>query len=406
MKQPISSKIFSALAQNKQGFFLLNMSSKQQQKVLANLGEKEIADMLSFLDPSQATDILQKIFDTQKREAIIDSLNRDLQEKVSFLFGFAPNTAGGMMDVNYIEVDIDETFDQVKKRVILYEKNTGKIPTILVMKNGILKGELSHRVFILHPRSKTQKIKNSFHVLPTLHHSHGSEKVLETLKHFEHKRIAVLDEKESVLGIIYADDIIRLLQKENSTGLYNFAGVKDEEDVFDSVFSKVQHRYKWLVINLGTAYLAAWVVSLFADTLSKFVLLAAYMPIVAGMGGNAATQTLAVMVRSLALGEIELKNCGRALLNEVGAGFINGLLNGVIVAFIAILWNHSALLGLVTACAMIFNLVVAGFFGAIIPLVMKRFGKDPATSATIFITTATDVLGFFVFLGLATILLK
>lgn len=406
MNQSLNTKVFSSLAQNKQGFFLLHISTKTQQKILMALSEKEIADMLSFLDPSQATDILQKILDTQKREAVIAYLNKDLQEKVSFLFGFAPNTAGGMMDINYIEVDIDATFDQVKKRVISYEKNTGKIPTILVMKNGILKGELSHHSFILHPRSKTQKIKNSLHVLPTLHHSHGSEKVLETLRHLEHKRIAVLDEKESVLGIIYADDIIRLLQKENSTGLYDFAGVKDEEDVFDSIFSKVKHRYKWLVINLGTAYLAAWVVSLFADTLSKFVLLAAYMPIVAGMGGNAATQTLAVMVRSLALGEIELKNCGRALFNEVGAGFINGVLNGLIVAVVAILWNHSPLLGLVTACAMVFNLVVAGFFGAIIPLIMKKFGKDPATSATIFITTATDVLGFFMFLGLATLLLK
>lgn len=328
------------------------------------------------------------------------------QSRQGFLFGFAPSTAGGMMDVNYIEVDIHTTFGEVKKRVLAYEKNNGKIPTILALENGKLTGELSHHVFIFHPpRPTSQRIKGFVHALPTIHYTQGTAQILEILKHHPHKRIAVLDDQENILGIIYADDIIRLLQKQTSADLYGFAGVHEEEDIFDPVRVKVKRRYKWLLLNLATAYLAAWVVSLFSETLDTWVILAAYMPIVAGMGGNAATQTLAVMVRSLALGEIELKNSFRALMPEMGAGFINGTINGAVVAVIAILWNQSPVLGLVTALALVINLIVAGFFGAFIPLLMKRLGKDPATSATIFITTATDVFGFLVFLSLATLFL-
>jgi magnesium transporter len=187
--------------------------------------------------------------------------------------------------------------------------------------------------------------------------------------------------------------------------LYNFAGVSENERVFDSISTKVKHRYKWLILNLCTAFLAASVVGLFEKTLTQMVILAMYMPIVSGMGGNAATQTLAVMVRGITMGEISLKNAYPAILKEVGTGFINGAINGVIVYIVASFWHGNSMLGFVVGVAMVFNLVIAGLFGALVPLVMKFFGKDPATSATIFITTATDVCGFFAFLGLATLVL-
>lgn len=404
--KPLTLESFRALPKSKQGFFLLNTPRRTRDKILQHISDADITKMVNFLDPSQAAQLLQRIKDKKRNEKIISKLNTELQDKVSFLFRFAPNTAGSIMDLNYIEVGKNDSFETIKRRLVAHEKKTGKIPHILAVEDGLLLGEIPQHTLILNPKLKAKTIATSIIPLPSIHHAEKTEKVLETIKHHPHSKVAVIDDDESILGIIYSDDIIRLLQKQSSTGLYDFAGVHDEEDVFDSAFSKVRHRYKWLIINLGTAYMAAWVVSLFADTLSKFVLLAAYMPIVAGMGGNAATQTLAVTVRGLALGEIELKNCGRALLSEVGAGFLNGLINGVIVAIIAVVWNHSPLLGFVTGVAMISNLVVAGFFGALTPLVMKKLGKDPATSATIFITTATDVIGFFVFLGLASILLK
>jgi len=218
-------------------------------------------------------------------------------------------------------------------------------------------------------------------------------------------RIVVLDEDQSIMGVVFTDDVLRALHAQTAQSLYDFAGVSQEEDVHDPVALKVRSRWSWLVINLGTGFLAASVVGLFSSTIERVVVLAAYMPIVAGMGGNAATQTLAVMVRGLAMKEVELATGLRVVLAEIGTGFVNGTINGVIVAVVAGFLNQNPMLGLVTGVAMVFNLMVAGCFGALIPMIMQKLGKDPATSATIFITTCTDVLGFFVFLGLASVLL-
>ena len=199
--------------------------------------------------------------------------------------------------------------------------------------------------------------------------------------------------------------MLQLVEKEQGSSLYNFAGIKQEESVTDTAKNKVRNRYRWLIINLGTAFLAAFTVSLFSNTLDKYVLLAIYMPIVAGMGGNAATQTLAVQVRGISLRQIDLSNAWMSLRNELGAGLVNGIINGIIVFTVVMVVNHDFKIAMVLGLAMIINLLVASTFGTLVPLIMKRLGKDPATSATIFITTATDILGFLAFLGLATIVL-
>jgi magnesium transporter len=178
--------------------------------------------------------------------------------------------------------------------------------------------------------------------------------------------------------------------------------------VLDRPAVKVRSRYRWLILNLGTAFLAAAVVGLFESTIAAVAILAAYMPVVAGMGGNAGTQAMAVTVRGISLGQVSLRTGKRVVANEVVAGAINGLITGVLVAVIAVafsLGEFGIQLGVVIGISMVANLVIAGFFGALTPMVLDRVGYDPATSATIFITTATDVLGFLVFLGLAQVVL-
>jgi len=207
------------------------------------------------------------------------------------------------------------------------------------------------------------------------------------------------------MGVIYSDDLLNIIESQSTNNLRTFAGISEEEDATDSAIQKVKYRYKWLIINLATAFLAAFTIGLFENTIAKLTLLVIYMPIVAGMGGNSGTQTLAIMVRGLTINEINKENTKKIILNEMLAGLINGLINGTIVAIIAILWNQNALLGLIVAISMVVNLIIAGLFGSIIPLIMKKLDKDPASSATIFITTATDVCGFFIFLGLAEIFL-
>ena len=298
---------------------------------------------------------------------------------------------------------IPAKFKDVLNVIHGYEKRTGKFPTILVVKNNHLMGELPGYIFAL--KKKDDKIRRYVEEVPSVKHDKNEKTVIRKFKRHPANKLVVVDSDKNIMGVIYSDDVLRLMNKQSAKELYKSAGVSEEENVHDTAFNKVKYRYKWLILNLATAFLAASVVGLFEDTISSFVLLAAYMPVVAGMGGNAATQTLAVVVMGLALKNIELETARKVVLNEVAAGAVNGLINGVIVTAVAYIFNQNLLLGLITGLAIMVNLMVAGFFGATIPLVMKKLKKDPATSATIFITTATDVFGFLAFLGLATLLL-
>ncbi|MCA9353881.1 magnesium transporter, partial [Candidatus Nomurabacteria bacterium] len=168
------------------------------------------------------------------------------------------------------------------------------------------------------------------------------------------------------MGIIYSDDVLQLIEEKEAATLYDFAGVSSEEGVSDSSARKVKFRYKWLIINLATAFLASFVVSQFESTISEYVLLAVYMPIVAGMGGNAATQTLAVLVRGIALKQISLRTAFKTLKNEVGAGFINGLINGFLVAFVVLVKDHDVKIAIILALAMVINMIVAATFGTLV----------------------------------------
>jgi len=395
--------IFRHLKAGQKREVILRLSKHLRQEIIFKLHEKEIREILELLDPDEATDLLQ-LLPSKKRKRIIKKLNKKLKENISLLLKFDPETAAGLMSIDYILVEADDTIASVANRAKVHEKRTGKFPAILIIKNGCLSGYLP--AFQLGLRQPNEKIAKYYKKIHTVKYNADLKKVLDVFRQYRHSKVVVLGDTGNILGIVYSDDILRALQEKEASSLYNFAGVHKEESVYDSIKRKVSFRYKWLIINLGTAFLAAFTVNLFETTISKYVLLAVYMPIVAGMGGNAATQTMAVLVRGIALKQINLKTMWRTLKNEVGAGFINGLINGLIIVTIVFLKDHNPTIALILALSMIINLMVAGFFGTITPLLMEKLGKDPASSATIFITTATDVLGFFTFLGLATLILK
>ncbi|MFS8159044.1 MAG: magnesium transporter [Candidatus Roizmanbacteria bacterium] len=383
---------------------LSRLLSKQQKLITKDLSDEELTAILAYLDPDTATDMLQELTDEKRAGKLLETLNAQAKEKITFLMRFKPESAGGLMDTNYIQVIPSAVFKDVAEQMERHFERTGKIPTIVVFDELKVLGELPAHVLALFDK-ETEIIK---HLIPlaSISYDAPTEKVIKKFVSNEHNKIIVLDNDGVILGLIYSSDIAHLIDKQKTKGLYDFAGVSGQEDIFDSTSQKVKSRYKWLIINLGTAFLAASTVGLFNDTISKYVLLASYMPIIAGMGGNAATQTLAVMVRAISLDEIDLSNCWGAIRNELGAGLINGVINGIIVAIIATVFNQDVRLGIVTGSALIINMMIAGFFGATIPLILKKMGKDPATSATVFITTATDVLGFMTFLGLATLILR
>jgi magnesium transporter len=204
---------------------------------------------------------------------------------------------------------------------------------------------------------------------------------------------------------VYVDAARKLFGNLPAESLYDFAGVDNSERPFDNIGLKVRNRYRWLILNLFTCYMAGSVVMAFQDTLDTLTILSVYIPIVAGMGGNAATQSFAVMVRGITLGTTTIKNAGPAIWREIGAGIINGIIIGVIVTLISSVWNGGLILGLIVGISLIGVHTVAALAGSYIPLLMKHIGYDPASTSTIFITTVTDVLGIFFLLGLATLFL-
>lgn len=396
-------ELFLELSQTKRVDLLRTLTPHVKKEILKHISLQDLVDLLEALDPDEATDVLQ-ILTNHRREQVLQLLGQELKDSLSKLLEFDPQTAAGLMTLDYVQADVSDNIADVAKKFKLHEQATGRPPVILVMKEDKLVGFLPGHELGFAARS--ERIDKYIKRIPSISYAAKHKDVIATFNKHRHNKVAVKNDNGEVIGIIYSDDILKILQERESSSLYDFAGINTEESVSDPTRLKVKHRYKWLIINLATAFLAAFTVGQFEDTLSKYVLLAVYMPIVAGMGGNAATQTLAVLVRGIALRQIELKTAWKTLRNELGAGFLNGCINAVLVSAIVVLFNHDLKIAFVLAMAMIVNLVVAGFFGTLVPLIMSKLGKDPASSATIFITTATDVLGFLVFLGLATIVLK
>lgn len=376
------------------------LSAQIRQQILSELSLEEVVELLDHLDPQRAQHILARLPSDSRRRRIIERLKNDLYGKVEQFLQFHPRSSISLFHLNYVYLPDTTTIKDTAEIIEKHLSETGKIPVVLVGHNGLLSGEVPLTVLVRERNSS--KLKNHCHPIASIVYNAVRQNVMTLFAENPHKKIAVLDSDGSVLGIIYSDDALDLFGGQPATSLYSFAGVTESERPFDSVVKKITHRYRWLILNLATAFLAAGVVAMFDDIISKYVLLAMYMPIVSGMSGNAATQTLAVMVRGSSIGEITLKNCLPAVWNEVQASFWNGLITGLLVFVIALIFGPDLWMGLVAGVAVLLSLVIGGLFGSVTPLVLKHFGKDPATSATIFISTATDVFGFLFLLGLAS----
>ncbi|WP_123619950.1 magnesium transporter [Halorubrum sp. CSM-61] len=381
-------------------FFSLPESAREA--LVADMSRSQLEAFTDRLDPDEVTDVLGYA-DPETREAVLATLDAERREKIDFLLSFDPESAAGLMNLDYVTVDRSRGFDAVAERVRRFEERTGRVPTILVTDGDELLGELpGAAISVADP--ETERITDHLQETPSVRYDRDDEEVLAVFRQNSERTVAVLDEDGDVLGVIYASDLLRLIDEAAGETLYEFTGVAEEESVLDGPVEKVRRRYKWLVLNLATAFMAAAVVGLFESTIAAVAILAAYMPVVAGMGGNAGTQSMAVTVRGISLGQVSLSTGKRVIANEAIAGAANGVITGALVAVIATAFSYGefgVLLGAVIGVSMVANLVIAGFFGALTPLVLDKLGYDPATSATIFITTATDVLGFFVFLGLA-----
>jgi len=232
------------------------------------------------------------------------------------------------------------------------------------------------------------------------------EEVAQIFARYDLLALPVVDHEDRLVGMVTVDDVVDVLEEEATEDIYHLAQVSPNSQVFAPVKDALRARLPWLYVNLVTAFMASSVVAFFEDTIAAVAMLAVFMPIVAGQGGNAGNQTMTIIVRSLALGEIDVKSAWRAMRHEFVIGIFNGLSLGIMVGLIAWLWQGNATLGLVIGLAMLGNHIVAALAGVLVPTTLKRLGFDPALASSIFVTTATDVMGFALFLGLATLLIR
>jgi magnesium transporter len=372
--------------------------------LLISLHPEKRSEIIEELDYDDATDIISQL-EAHEQQELLEKIDEEDASNIRSLLTYAEDTAGGLMNTDLIKVSIHQTKKEALEEIIRQSEEMEEFYTIYAVdETGILQGILSIKD-VIKARSdvRVQELLNTTFVY--VESGLDQEEVARLISQYNLTSIPVVDRKMKLLGRVTVDDIIDVMEEENTEDILKISGVSEDEELAGNWRDAVKSRLPWLVLNLGTAFLAASVIRHFDGTLKQLTVMSAYMTIIAGMGGNSATQALAVTVRRISLSDLTDKQAYRTVLKEFLVGLINGASNGLIVFGVALLYDGNPMLGLVLFLAMTGNLVVAGLTGASIPLMLKRFGIDPAIASSIIITTFTDCIGFLLPLWLATQLL-
>jgi magnesium transporter len=372
---------------------LRERSAEEIVKLAQELPSDDAAALIDYLPEELSATVLELL---QKRPAGGD---------VGDLLEYAEQTAGRIMNPKVFALAEDMTASEA----ITALQGSRDVEVVFYLyvidARRHLVGVVSlRRLLLVSPDTPLKRIMTTD--LISVRADMDQEEVARLVASYNLLAIPVVDEENKLVGVITVDDVIDVIKDEATEDIYRLAGVSSDERVFTPMRESLRKRFPWLLVNLATAFIAAAVVGLFQNTISAWVALAVFMPIVPGMGGNAATQTLTVIVRGLALGELTWSNARKALLKETAVGIGNGLANGAVAGLVAWLVVGQPALGVLLLVAMIVNLFVAGVAGTLIPLGLKALKIDPALASTVFITTFTDVCGFAAFLGLATMVLR
>jgi magnesium transporter len=396
------------------GEVLLELPENLREDAYTELSIKQLTDAVYELDSDDQTDIIQEIeeYDEVKAKEIYDGLEEEDKKEIDWLKKYENDEAGAYMQTELFSANIFETIgDSIARLKIAKEEDElENIHQVFIIdENKVLLASILLEDLIIFDFSKTyedvlKSDENRFKPF-SVEDDEDIDDVAKKFEKYDLTVVAVTGYQGMLIGRITSDDIIDVIEQNATEQMYQLAGVNEDFEHEDNLINTAKKRALWLFLNLGTAILASLVIGIFDETIQAYVALAILMPIVASMGGNAGTQTLAVMVRQLALGDIELEHSKDAVKKEVFISLFNGLLFAIIMGIIAWIWFDEKLLGLVIGISMIVNLFSAGFFGASIPLVLKKFDIDPAVGSTVLLTTVTDIVGFFSFLMLAKIIL-
>jgi magnesium transporter len=397
-------KIWNLVAIERKGETLTHLNDYIRIQFIESMPTSELVVTTRTMDHDDLADLLPDMPDVVSR-VLLQSMESQHRERLESVLSYPEDSAGGLMNTDTISIRTDISLETVMR----YLRFLGKIPDttdnlIVVNKAGLYQGVLYLSDLLTHdPDDSVASVMNT-----DLAGISAATDQTEVAALFERRDLItapVVDEQGYLIGRITIDDIVDVIRDEGEHTFMSQAGLSEEDDMFAPVFASSKRRAVWLGINLLTALLASTVIGFFQATIEQIVALAVLMPIVASMGGIAGSQTLTLVIRGMALGQLSSKNYRVLLIKEVSVSLINGLLWAVVLAVISGFWFSSEALALVIGIAITINLVIAAFAGVVIPIALDKVGADPALAGGVFLTTITDVIGFFAFLGLASLML-
>jgi len=385
---------------------LAELDEELRPRLIEGLSSPELAGIITQLDHHAAADVVAELPE-ERRPEVMAGLPTEEKARLDTLLIYPPDTAGGIMSDQFIRLRTDQTVDAclalLQGRA---DESEGGISYLYVTDTaGRLVGIVSMRDLVFRGRQRTigdimnREVKH-------LSVDDDQEKIAQLFEHYHYLALPVLDREGRLVGIVSARQVMGVMREEATEDMQLMVGLSGEERALTPWQKSIRGRLPWLCINLATAFLAAAVVGIFEGTIAKWTALAIFLPIVAGQGGNAGAQTLTVIIREMALGEMTVGDGRKALIKEVILGVLNGVAIGLLVGVIGWFWKGSIVLGVVVGVAMLLNMVAAALSGVLVPYTLKALRIDPALASSIMVTTVTDVAGFFFFLGLAALAMQ
>lgn len=396
--------VWHLAAPEEDGEVLLEVSDAVRETLIETMDKEELLAAVEDLD----ADELAELADDLPNQVVYEALKtRDEEERaqVQAAMSYEDGQVGALMDFELVSIRADVTCEVVLRYLRRFEElpdHTDKI--FVVDDNDILKGVLPIRkLLVADPEELVENVMATEVV--RFRPEDDAEEAAQAFERYDLVTAPVVDENKKLIGRVTVDEMLDVIREESEADMLNMAGLQEEEDLFAPVWDSVKNRWMWLAVNLCTAFIASRVIGAFEGSIAKIVALAALMPIVAGIGGNSGNQTITMIVRAMATGQLSGSQARRLLKKEVGVALVNGVIWGSVMGMVSWLLYDSPGIGLVMVAAMTLNLLLAATVGVLIPVAMEKAGRDPALGSSVLITAVTDSGGFLIFLGLATIFL-
>jgi magnesium transporter len=396
--------VWSLVKSDRDGEILLEVSEPVRDSLIADMDQQELVAAAEALDADELADLAPDLPE-EVLEDVFRALPVEEREQLRAAMSYAEDAVGALMDFEVVSVREDVTLEVVARYLRRFEELPDHTDQIFVVdRDEHLKGTLPLAKLVVNdPERIVATVMVEAPV--TLYPDDKAQDAAQAFERYDLVSAPVVSERGRLLGRVTVNTVLDYVREKTESELLGIGGLREVEDIFAPVWESVKNRWSWLAVNLVTAFVASRVIGVFEGSIEKLVALAALMPIVAGIGGNSGNQTLTMIVRALALGQIQPEQARKLFSKEIGVAVVNGLVWGGILGIIAWWLYDSISLGLVMTAAMTLNLLLAALMGVSIPVVMSRLGRDPAVGSSVLITAVTDSGGFFIFLGLATLFL-